>query len=98
MEKDKIKFNYFYIMFQDIVRKEIVELEKNKIGDTAYDLSEIFDFYSNNQLTKEEKLNLLKVHIKKDNTFILYDELGNKIDSIDDEELINMVIKENLNR
>ena len=58
MEKDKIKFNYFYIMFQDIVRKEIVELEKNKIGDTAYDLSEIFDFYSNNQLTKEEKLNL----------------------------------------
>jgi len=46
---------------------------------------------------QEEKLNLLKVHIKKDNTFILYDELGNKIDSIDDEELINMVIKENLN-
>ena len=44
---------------------------------------------------QEEKLNLLKVHIKKDNTFILYDELGNKIDSIDDEELINMVIKEN---
>lgn len=58
MQKDKIKFNYFYIMFQDIVRKEIVELEKNKIGDTAYDLSEIFDFYSNNQITKEEKLNL----------------------------------------
>lgn len=46
---------------------------------------------------QEEKLNLLKVHIKKDNTFTLYDELGNKIDSIDDEELINMVIKENLN-
>lgn len=46
---------------------------------------------------QEEKLNLLKVHIERDNTFVLYDELGNKIDSIDDEELINMVIKENLN-
>lgn len=46
---------------------------------------------------QEEKLNLLKVHIKRDNTFALYDEYGNKIDSIDDEELINMVIKENLN-
>lgn len=46
---------------------------------------------------QEEKLNLLKVHIKRDNTFALYDEIGNKIDNIDDEELINMVIKENLN-
>lgn len=46
---------------------------------------------------QEEKLNLLRVHIKSDNSFILYDENGKKIDNIDDEELINMVIQENLN-
>lgn len=46
---------------------------------------------------QEEKLNLLRVHIKGDNSFILYDENGKKIDNIADEELINMVIEENLN-
>ncbi|KAK2219524.1 hypothetical protein XC21_02585, partial [Clostridioides difficile] len=47
--------------------------------------------------TQEEKIDLLKVHIMEDNTFVLYDKNGNKIDSIDDEEIINMVIRENLN-
>ena len=46
---------------------------------------------------QEEKLNLLRVHIKSDNSFVLYDENGNKIDNIADEEIINMVIEENLN-
>ncbi|MGL6107287.1 putative sporulation protein YtxC [Romboutsia sp.] len=46
---------------------------------------------------QEEKLDLLKVHIKEDNSFILYDKNNNKIDNIDDEEIINMVIQENLN-
>lgn len=46
---------------------------------------------------QEEKLDLLKVHIKEDNSFLLYDKDNNKIDNIDDEEIINMVIKENLN-
>lgn len=46
---------------------------------------------------QEEKLNLLRVHIMNDNSFILYDEDGNRIENIDDEEIINMVIKENLN-
>lgn len=46
---------------------------------------------------QEEKIDLLKVHILKDNSFILYDKYGNKIDNIDNEEIINMVIQENLN-
>jgi len=58
MQNEKIIFRYFYDMFQDIVRKEIIELERTKIGDAAYDLSEIFDFYTNTQISKEEKLDL----------------------------------------
>lgn len=46
---------------------------------------------------QQEKLELLRIHIKEDNSFILYDKDGNKIDSINDEEIMNIVIKENLN-
>ena len=45
----------------------------------------------------QEKLELLRIHIKEDNSFILYDKDGNKIDSINDEEIMDMVIEENLN-
>lgn len=58
MQNNKIKHNYFYTMFQDIVRNEIIELERNRIGETAYNLSEIFDFYTNNKISKEDKINL----------------------------------------
>jgi len=47
--------------------------------------------------TQEVKIDLLKVHIMEDNSFVLYDKNGDKIDSIDDEDIINMVIRENLN-
>lgn len=46
---------------------------------------------------QQEKLDLLRIHIKEDNSFILYDKDGNKIDSINDEEIMNIVIEENLN-
>lgn len=46
---------------------------------------------------QQQKLELLRIHIKEDNSFILYDKDGNKIDSINDEEIMNMVIEENLN-
>ena len=46
---------------------------------------------------QKEKLELLRIHIKKDNSFILYDKYGNEIDSINDEEIMNIMIKENLN-
>jgi putative sporulation protein YtxC len=46
---------------------------------------------------QKEKLELLRIHIKEDNSFILYDKDGNKIDSINDEEIMNMIIEENLN-
>ena len=46
---------------------------------------------------QEEKLELLRIHIKEENSFILYDQYGNKIDSINDEEIMSMFIEENLN-
>ncbi|MGL4911070.1 MAG: putative sporulation protein YtxC [Romboutsia sp.] len=46
---------------------------------------------------QDEKIDLLRVHIMKDNSFGLYDKFGKKIDNIDNEEIINMVIQENLN-
>ena len=46
---------------------------------------------------QDEKIDLLRVNIMKDNSFVLYDKDGKKINNIDDEEIINMVIQENLN-
>ena len=39
----------------------------------------------------------MKIYIKKDNTFVLCDKNDNPIENENDEELINMFIKENLN-
>ena len=39
----------------------------------------------------------MKVYIRKDNSFILYDKNDNIIENENDEELVNMFIKENLN-
>lgn len=58
MQENKVKDDYFYTMFQDIVRNGIIELERSRVGDNVYDLSEIFDFYTYNQISKEEKLEL----------------------------------------
>ncbi|MBC5997450.1 putative sporulation protein YtxC [Romboutsia hominis] len=46
---------------------------------------------------QDSKLDLLVVNILKNGSFVLYDGDGNKIDNIDDEEIINMAIKEELN-
>ena len=46
---------------------------------------------------QETKIDLLIVNILKSGSFVLYDGEGNKIDNIDDEEIINMAIKEDLN-
>ena len=46
---------------------------------------------------QQEKLELLRIHIKQDNSFILYDKDGNEIDSINDEEMMSILIEENLN-
>ena len=46
---------------------------------------------------QETKIDTLKVYIRKDNSFILYDKNDNIIENENDEELINMFIKENLN-
>lgn len=46
---------------------------------------------------QEAKIDLLVVHILQNGSFAMYDGEGNKIDNIDDEEIINMVLKENLN-
>ncbi|MGL5695340.1 MAG: sporulation protein YtxC, partial [Peptostreptococcaceae bacterium] len=46
---------------------------------------------------QEAKIDLLVVNILENGSFIMYDAQGNKIDNIDDEEIINMIIKEDLN-
>ena len=46
---------------------------------------------------QETKVDLLVVNILENGSFVLYDGEGNKIDNIDDEEIINMAIKEDLN-
>ena len=47
--------------------------------------------------TQETKIDTLKVYIRKDKSFILYDGNDNIINNESDEEIINMFIKENLN-
>ncbi len=46
---------------------------------------------------QESKIDTLKVYIRKDSSFILYDKNNNIIHNENDEELMNMFIKENLN-
>lgn len=46
---------------------------------------------------QDRKIDTLKVYIKKDNSFILCDKNDKIIENENDEELINMFIKENLN-
>lgn len=46
---------------------------------------------------QEEKLDYLKIHIIEVSHIILYDKNGKKIDSVENEEIINMAMQENLN-
>lgn len=46
---------------------------------------------------QEEKIDYIKIHIIDENCIILLDKNGKKIESIEDEEILNMVIQENLN-
>ena len=43
------------------------------------------------------KISLIRICIKSDGEFDLYDEYGNKVENTDDEDIINLVMKENLN-
>lgn len=45
---------------------------------------------------QEEKIDLLKVNILKNGSFILYDKDNNILENKDDEDIINMFLKENL--
>lgn len=46
---------------------------------------------------QDSKIDILKIYIKKDNSFILCDKKDNVIENENNEELINMFVKENLN-
>jgi putative sporulation protein YtxC len=46
---------------------------------------------------QEEKIDILKVHILKDGSFILCDKEDNILENKNNEDMINMVLKENLN-
>lgn len=71
-----------------------IALEEYLIKKDQDEFISVLKYFINIQ---EEKIDLLRVHIMNDNSFILYDGYGNKIENIDDEEIINMVLKENLN-
>lgn len=46
---------------------------------------------------QDEKSNLIRIHIKDDGRFLLYDENGNKVNGIEDEDIISLAMQENLN-
>ncbi|WP_195940535.1 putative sporulation protein YtxC [Romboutsia sp. 1001713B170131_170501_G6] len=46
---------------------------------------------------QDDKIDLVKVHIKDEDTFLLYDKNGNIINGMNNEDIVNMVIEENLN-
>lgn len=46
---------------------------------------------------QQERIDYLKIHIVDENCIILLDKDGNRIERIEDEEIMNMVIQENLN-
>lgn len=83
--------------------KELIGYISN-IGDTALeeylmkkDYDEFISVLKYFIKAQDTKINTLKIYIRKDNSFILYDEKNNRIENADDEELMNMFIKENLN-
>lgn len=46
---------------------------------------------------QDDKIDLVKVHIKDEDTFLIYDKNGNRINEMNNEDIVNMVIEENLN-
>lgn len=83
--------------------RELIDYVSN-IGDIAleeYLMKKDYDEFINvlKYFTKvqDTKIDTLKIYIRKDNSFILYDENDNIIENENDEELMNMFIKENLN-
>lgn len=71
-----------------------IALEEYLIKKDQDEFISVLKYFINIQ---EEKIDLLRVHIMNDSSFILYDKYGNKIQNIEDEEILNMVIRENLN-
>ena len=47
---------------------------------------------------QEEKLQLLRITITKEGLFILSDEDGNLLEELNNQEIINLVLQENLNK
>lgn len=56
MENKKVPFNYFYVMFQDEFHKKVLEFERNKIGNSAEILNDIFNLSTD--ISINEKLNI----------------------------------------
>ncbi|MDR0880097.1 MAG: putative sporulation protein YtxC [Clostridioides sp.] len=70
-----------------------IALEEFLIERDHKEFIRVLRYFVENQ---DVKIDYLMVHIMNDNSFVLYNKNGEKIDSIDDEEIINMVIRENL--
>lgn len=58
MESGNVPFNYFYNIFQNEFRRLSLEKERMRIGNTADQLSDIFDFYTSLAMSKEEKISI----------------------------------------
>ena len=69
-------------------------LEEFLIRKDQVEFVNVLKYFINMQ---EEKIDYLKIHIIDENCIMLYDKNGNRIESIEDEEILNMVIQENLN-
>lgn len=62
------------------------------------DKKEFFDSLKYFIDVQEDKMELLKIIIMKDETFILSDENGNLLEEMNNQEMINIAMQENLNK
>ena len=89
-----IKQSLYEKVYNYILNEDYIAWEEYFIKKDQDEFINVLKYFVDIQ---QEKLELLRIHIKEDNSFILYDKDGNKIDSINDEEIMDMVIEENLN-
>lgn len=87
----KFRLKEIMVYLSSITEIALEEYEEEK------DQSEFINILKYFVDMQDAKIDLLVVSILEDGTFKLYDDKGEKIDNIDDEDIINMMIKEELN-
>ncbi|SCH99281.1 MULTISPECIES: putative sporulation protein YtxC [unclassified Romboutsia] len=87
----KFRLKEVIVYLSSIIEIAIEEYQEEK------DQSEFINVLKYFVDMQDTKIDLLVVNILEDKTFKLYDSQGKKIDNLDNEDIINMVIKEELN-